>query len=442
MRARQAAAALLLVLAWAGCGYAQQRSIQGRVSDTQGEAVRGAFVTAGRLAFHGGRWRVVSTTVMTTSDDGVYRFDGLTPGKYRVSAAFSSGSADPLSFFFPSSPEEAGPARLVTVADGLLSVDLVMSRVPTARISGRVFDTNGRPRTSTLYIMPSDRSGAIALPLHGALIAEDGSFRFNNVPPGEWVIQSIEARHNPSTEGAFAGAFVSMDGVRVEGIELRWTQGSSITGTVTFANDEPIPQGQFTVFPAPADLDETPLVEGELAHAEVQQDQTFELRGIHGPRRLLLSAAPAGWILQRVIVDGIDVTDKPIRFGTDSDSIHDVEMVVTRRTSELSGRVVDEQGMPTAHAAVLLFPANGALQYPGSRFFRQTATAMDGTFRFDTLPPGTYFVTCAASVALRSTDDDSWQDPETLAVLSKAARRIELRANERQALKSPLVPSP
>jgi hypothetical protein len=434
MKTRLVATALLFVLAYATDIHAQQPSIQGQVS-AQGEAAPGAFVTAARVRFHDGRWRIVSKIVTTTNDDGVYRFDGLTAGKYRLNATVSNEPRPTSSIFFPLSPDDAAPAQLVTVDEGhMLSLDLSITRVPTARIAGRVLDVNGQPRTAPLYIMPSHRSGAIALPLHGASISPDGSFQFEQVPAGEWVIQSSEARRNPWTEGAFAGAYVPVEGRDISGVELRWKPGSSISGTLTFGNEEPIPQGPFVVFPAPADPDETPFVEAQLAHAEVRLDQTFELAGIHGSRRLVLSGAPSGWVMQRVIANGVDVTDKPIPFGTAGESLHNVQIVVTRRTSALQGRVVDEHGTSLAHAVVLLFSVDGTLRYPGSRFFRRTLTATDGTFRIATLAPGKYLVTgFPAADPLSSTGDD-WQHPDTLEAWSKRATRVELGADERRIL--------
>ena len=440
MTTRFSATALLFVLACAPGIHAQQTSVQGHVSTAQGDAAPGTFVTAARLRFHDGRWRIVSKIGTVANDDGVYRFDGLPAGRYRLTAAFSNGPAN--SFLFPLSPDDAAPGRLVTVEEGrMASVDLLIDRVPTARIAGRIFDVNGQPRSAPLYIMPSDRSGAIALPLHGASVASDGSFQFEHVPPGEWVVQSIEARHNPSTEGALAGAYVRVDGMNVDGIQLRWTTGSAIRGTLTYASDEPSPQGRFVVFPGPADFDETPFVDAQLAHADVKGDQTFELAGIHGPRRLLLSDAPPGWTLQKVIVNGVDVTDTPIPFGTEVESLHDVQIVVTHHTSELGGRVVDEHGTPVAQAAVLVFPVDGSLRYPGSRFFRQARTVADGAFRIASLSPGKYFVTSLPPSQLSAADDD-WQDPDTLAALSKGATRIELRADERRTLTPRLLSLP
>jgi hypothetical protein len=209
----------------------------------------------------------------------------------------------------------------------------------------------------------------------------------------------------------------------VTGVELKTTVGSTVRGRLTFADDEPIPQGRFVVTPARADLDQTLFFEMELAHGHVQADQTFELRGLHGPRRLLLAEAPAGWILKTVRVKGEDVTDIPLVFGTPKESLDDVEIVVTSRSSELTGSTVDQRGARVTQYSLLVFPSDRSLWYPWSRFFRQVEPNAEGRFQVGPLPPADYFV---AAVAPFDQRDDSWQDPEMLERLSTVATRISL----------------
>ena len=42
----------------------------------------------------------------------------------------------------------------------------------------------------------------------------------------------------------------------------------------------------------------------------------FAAAGVNGPRRLQLQRAPAEWTLKAIRVRGIDVTDRPLAFGS------------------------------------------------------------------------------------------------------------------------------
>src|SRR5207249_10455818 len=86
------------------------------------------------------------------------------------------------------------------------------------------------------------------------------------------------------------------------------------------------------IAPIPSDADLSPS--SDWARANVHDDWTFEMAGLNGPRRLQLLSAPAGWTLGEIRVHGVDVTDRPRPFGQRSQSLDDVEIVLTDRVSQ------------------------------------------------------------------------------------------------------------
>jgi hypothetical protein len=106
----------------------------------------------------------------------------------------------------------------------------------------------------------------------------------------------------------------------------------------------------------------------------------------------LIEQAPAGWILKSVIVNGVDVTDQPLDFGTTKESLDDVEVIVTNHTSEISGVVVDDAGRSITTYSLLVFPVERALRYAESRFVRRVSPDAQGRFRVSTLPSTNYFI--------------------------------------------------
>jgi len=77
--ALRALAVVVCLCAVVGSAYGQYRaSIQGTVTDPQGEAVSGATVTLKNL-------ETGQTQTATTDDTGIYNFNGLPPSRYSVS---------------------------------------------------------------------------------------------------------------------------------------------------------------------------------------------------------------------------------------------------------------------------------------------------------------------------------------------------------------------
>ena len=121
----------------------------------------------------------------------------------------------------------------------------------------------------------------------------------------------------------------------------------------------------------------------------------------------------------------------PLAFGTEKESLDDVEIVVTSRTSALTGLVLDDRGARATTGSLLVFPADEALRYPSSRFFRHADTNSEGRFVIAGMPASNYFVLAVPSFDAR---DDSWQDPETLQTLSRLANRVALGEGQRLAV--------
>ena len=162
----------------------------------------------------------------------------------------------------------------------------------------------------------------------------------------------------------------------------------------------------------------------------MHSDWSFEMSGISGPRRLRLLQAPRGWGLERILVNGVDATDTPLPFGADNQSLADVEVVLTRRVTEVGGRVADDRGKPVADARVVVFSADSDLWYDRSRFLKMSASDAEGAFVVRDLPPGDYFV-AAVDRRRASEDNGEWMNPELLDSLTPGASRITLAEGQK-----------
>jgi hypothetical protein len=220
--------------------------------------------------------------------------------------------------------------------------------------------------------------------------------------------------------------------VDVTDLVVQQSSGSSIAGRFTFDSynqTKPPARTAIELSPIGVDPDRTP---SRVASAEINEDWTFAMTGVNGPRRLDLVRLSPQWMLKEVRAHGVDVTDRAIDFGRADQSVADVEVVLTDRVTGVSGRVVDDDGRPAVAAHVILFSTDRTRWYPSSRFLRETATAQGGLFDVTGLPTASYY----AAVVSRLPDegDEAWQDPSYLEMLAFGSMTVTVSEGQRQAV--------
>ncbi len=426
-------------------------AVTGQLLDDFGDPVENVAVSVSQIKFQAGRRRLVGVAgivTRSTDDRGRYRLYGLTPGQYIVSA--SPGQVAPNQVasdlsgyaptYFPGTPSP-GEAQLVPVArsQDATAIDFVLVPTPTASISGKKLGSDGEPMGGSLMLMESQRSRGIITPAAGARISDDGRFEFPNVSPGEYVIQADRGRFNGGNEGDFVAQYVTVNGNSVSDLLLQSTPGSTITGHVVFDGDGPPPSLRtLAIVPERADLDLTPNV-GSIARGGVNPDLTFQLTGIHGPRRLVVERPPPGWDLKSVSARGNDVTDAVLKFGTPDQSLDDVDVVLTNRLTEVIATIVDAHGQPTRDYRLLVFPDDRERWYTGSRYFRSVGPEPAGYADVRGLPPGEYLIAAVFGMSVLKDGVDAWQDPDFLESIAQRATRVTLTEGQRLSISARVI---
>ena len=411
--------------------------IAGRVLDELGDPVEGARVQLLQVKYQAGRRRLVQANVAArlTDDHGAYRLHDLPPGRYIVSASIGNLSSvdvpDYTRSYFPGTPNPSD-AQFVTLADAdRMGVDVALARTRTALVRGHIFSASGEPSMGgRVELRPSARS-AIGIPV-GARLLPDGVFEFPNVPPGEYVVVAERTRSNRSSEGEYGSTIVNVVDTDVTNLVVQMSAGSSVAGRFTFDTYDRTPrpaQSAIEFSPVGVDPDQTP---SSVASAEIAEDWTFTMTGINGPRRLDLVRVPPEWMLKEVRARGIDITDRAIMFARKDQSLTDVEVVLTDRVSDVSGRIVDEGGRAAVGAHVIVFSTDRGRWYPASRFLREVTVAQDGLYRLIGLPSGSYYAASVTRLPVES--EEAWQDPAFLDTLAFRATTVTLGEGQRQAL--------
>ena len=447
--------------------------ITGTLSDEFGEPMPDATVQALRYRYVSGRRQLTPTgRTAQTNDIGQFRIFGLPPGDYYVASTLRAAGplaqivADNIEVFLPAGGDAirfqgaGGPAMLagrigqlgglgqdgasgyaptyypgasnvaaaqrITVGLGeeISGISFGMLAVPLARISGTVIDSAGAPLNRGRVALEST-AGTPVDPGAGAAIF-DGRFEMAGVPPGEYTlrVQTVGRGRGRGGNLEFARAPVSVNGADVDGLILATSPGATVSGRVVSASGTAIPGGsrlRVTVVSMDADPIAAP-------GGFVDDGGAFELRGLGGTYLFRVANLPAGWSLNRVALDGRDVTDTPypLHGGTDID---DLEVEVTDKSTRITGLVTDDRGEPVEEYAVVVFAADSTFWAPPSRFVRAGRPDQDGRFEIAGLPPGQYL-----AVAVEYLEQGSEADPDLLEQLVGGASSFTLDEGETHQL--------
>lgn len=274
--------------------------------------------------------------------DGRFRFRGLGPGRYTLTA-----TADHL----------ATPAPIEVSADVTAPIEGVeCSLVPALSISGRVLDKpTGKPIPEVPILVSSQGSPRSAKHTKARM---DGTFVIENLLPGDYEV-SAQPSVPPSA------LKVKLEQTDVDGLTLEMDARSSIAGRVTYEG-KPVDGAWVQARPPNA------RGEGDFRGSADTTDAEgrFVLRGLaSGSYRLYAQSPRVGAFTPGPIVS---VSEREDKTGVD------VELDLS---GSIAGAVVDQSGVPVAgaHLRFSLLKGND---------FGEASTADDGTFKASALSGG------------------------------------------------------
>jgi carboxypeptidase family protein len=429
-------------------------AITGRVLDEFGDPVAGARVQAMRYQLVQGTRRLVSAGVTAQSDDtGAFRLYSLMPGDYYVSAMIRpfplEGVDDPSGYaptYYPGTGNVSEAQAISLAVSQEASITFALMPVRTARVSGRVVNSTGAPLTNgTIMLAAADSiaPGPLAFGSAGR-VRPDGSFLLTNVAPGSYRLTATSG--GPGGFGG-AGGFnngelelgsipITIAGEDLTGITLVTSRGATLSGVVGTA------QGstgklqasglQVTAQPVAAERGFGPA--GGARPVRVENDGTFTLSNLFGPRLIRINGLSPDWTLDGVFIGGSDVTDTPIDFEPNQ-RFTDVQIVLTDRITQIAGTVTGRDGKPSRDFTVVIFPDDEIKWASPSRYLRTARPDQDGLFKIRALPPDDGYL----AVAVDYLEQGEGADPEFLASVKVGATRFRLGAGESATVNLKLV---
>jgi Carboxypeptidase regulatory-like domain len=139
-----------------------------------------------------------------------------------------------------------------------------------------------------------------------------------------------------------------------------------------------------------------------------------------------------------VLFDGEDVTDRGVEFALGR-GYEGLQIVVTRKATDLSGLVTDDRGNAVLDATVIVFPANREQWAYMTRYVRSTRPDTNGRYNFKAMPPHADYLV----IAVQNLESGQASDPEFLARARDEAKPLSLNEGEAKAVDikvSKLVP--
>jgi hypothetical protein len=428
------------VLTQVDIGLPRGGVIVGRVLDRSGEPVVGADIAVERYQYGpDGQRRLTRVPTAAggigaigTDDLGAFRAFGLTPGEYVVSAnarlrpplpgtaATGAPAVGNLQTYFPGTPNAADAQPIVLEAGEEATVQFSMVSGRFANVSGTILDSSGRPAVGAGLSLASGTSSR-----GSGSAAADGTFTITRVPPGEHFIQvNLTPRPGGVAAPEVASVPITASGENLEGLQIMTAPAIVASGRVEWDGNAPrtgAPVG-LRIGTTPADGRPPVFLFGASdpsATGIVGPDNAFRIGGLSGTVRMTPTGIPPLWTLKAIFAGDNDVTNGSV----DTATLVDVPLrvVLTDKTTEITGSVKDARGAPVTEFVVVILPEEPMEGAAATRYTRAIRADAKGTFQVRALPAGRYIIT-----AVPGLEPGSEWDPAFQASVRNGARRFAL----------------
>lgn len=433
--------------------------ITGLLLDEGGDPSPDTPMQALRYDAHTGVKQLVLQASSQTDDRGVYRLHNLPQGDYLVVAVprvdpdnssqnggraggggrTSQTAPDPtptssladdlrldyVPVYFPgtSSPSAASVIS-VALGEEKPAVDFQLQLVPAAKLEGSIVGLDGLQGLSSLRLANADGQPGQPRTSGGSTIF-GSHFTFTSVAPGRYVIE-VRARRvvsNGAPLWLWGDLPVTADGHDQKDLVVTLQEGMTVGGQL---NLDPAATGTPPNF-ASVRVSVAPQGGGPAAGVSgADSSGRFSIQSIVPGDYALSVSSPNGWTAKSVMIDGTDALDFGLHVRA-SDALPDVRVILTNKSTQLSGTLLDSSGRPAADYTVIVFPTDQRYWVALNRRIQAMRPGTDGTFNIRGLPPGDYLIAAVTDV-----ETGQWYDPALLGELRASGTPVHLVDGEQK----------
>jgi hypothetical protein len=418
--------------------------ISGTITDGENDPMEGIQVSAISLRYaRGGARQEVQTRAVSADDQGNYRLFGLVPGFYYVRVVGppaivvnQNTGTSPATTYYPGTTQVEGAQR-IQVAPGAETsgIRFSLSSQSTHRITGTVNDAAGgsesrRFITQLARVSPDGAYSGMPGQM-GSVSNSDGSFAFNGVTPGDYVIiaRSVDiAPQSGPSSGLASGPAELRTGftrVRVSDADMQVNVivfgPSEVKGRITVAGVQgPPPAG--VRFSLQSQLGAQGLLGGGQI-AALDPYGNFDLRGVaQGEYNFNVTISNQSMYLKQATCASKDYTFQSL--GIESPmTLSDCVITLGADAGSISGQVMDSAG-PVPGLVVIAIPEARTLRSV-ARYVTTARSDDNGQFTLAGVIPGDYFV-----YAVQFNDEQSYFAPDFADTNVNDAERVTVHASE------------
>jgi hypothetical protein len=324
-----------------------------------------------------------------TDSAGAFRIENLRPETYYIVAGYAEAPV-----YYPGTTDVANARTVTTTVNS--KIDAIDFTVPppaaATSVAGRVLTSGGVPADGAGVHLrnqsnpaPASVAAAFGLPVRNppkeTIVGRDGEFRFNDVPPGIYVVEALYS----GIQGPIRT--VAVTGQPVNSLDFVLPV-AMFTGRILMDDGSPVPNPQLFREAIVSTVNNPNLVSTTIF--PIAADGSFTRLHEGGEFRFYLRALPEEYEIRSVQFAAVDLLKETLKI-TGTEPVN-VEIRVARKTSpraaaevRVSGAALDTvSGLPVGGRVTLCCRPTG----PFETF--SAPLKADGSFEFSGVPPGKY----------------------------------------------------
>jgi hypothetical protein len=303
---------------------------------------------------------------------------------------------------------------LTVVACRILLLVLIPVRLPAQGVSEQAGSLEGTVTNSqtgepvsgaAVHLFPISRAHTGGVQPPPTTSQAGGGFRFDNVPPGSYLVSCEHAGFSPNVSGETAGT-VTISAGQQANIAVRMVPLGSISGKITGENGEPVPGARVQAFTSYSYRGKLQLRRASGATANEAGDYTLKNLS---PGKYYVSAEPTSGDLVRAFYPrALDLPSATaIEVSDGQDSPNNVIRLARAATYHVRGRIDPFSSLASGPGAMLSLAPRNTLE--ADALGRTAQPNPDGTFDIGKVIPGSYTLWLTGSYGSETGQDGARQ---------------------------------